>query len=187
MKKINHSTKNRISVDGNAGKVPPFFRNLIWNLLSSRNMGKFCCAVGCSSRSERDKTICFFNVPLEISHQGVQTRELLKKRMAPSRCLKFVHVTFIKVFCYSHIFTENYSSCNERSALTKPKFHSFIKENPQVVHDLTNPDWAPTIILGTRVEELCEPNFKRIGHEEILTVVRKICSQKMTGSGRHCC
>ena len=43
-------------------------------------MGRFCCVIGCSSRSEREKSIRLFNVPLEITHQGVQTRELSKKR-----------------------------------------------------------------------------------------------------------
>ena len=61
-------------------------------------MGRFCCVVGCSSRSERDKSIRFFNVPLEITHQGVQTRELSKKTLGimasehqPRRCFKWHH------------------------------------------------------------------------------------------------
>ncbi len=43
-------------------------------------MGRFCCVVGCSQRSERDKNTRFFNVLKVIHHQGEETRDLSQRR-----------------------------------------------------------------------------------------------------------
>ena len=44
------------------------------------NMEKFCCAIGCSKLSDRNKDVSFFTVPSEWHHLGDETRELYVKQ-----------------------------------------------------------------------------------------------------------
>ena len=43
-------------------------------------MSRFCCVFKCSNRSDRDRHLSLFKIPSVITHQGVLTEEISKKR-----------------------------------------------------------------------------------------------------------
>ena len=43
-------------------------------------MGRFCCVVGCSNRSDRESKLSYYLIPGVIKHQGEETEKLSAQR-----------------------------------------------------------------------------------------------------------
>ena len=91
-----------------------------------------CCVVNCSNRSGRDKEISFFRIPAIILHLSEQERQLTEKRQ------------------------RGFLAAIGRKDLIGPKLGNaricsehFVSGKPAALFDQCNPDWVPTLKLGS--------------------------------------
>uniref|UniRef100_UPI00358E3B3F uncharacterized protein n=1 Tax=Myxine glutinosa TaxID=7769 RepID=UPI00358E3B3F len=92
-------------------------------------MLNFCCVVGCSNRSNRDKDVSFYCIPTVLEHQGDHAAKLSKERR--ERWL-------------SNIKRKGYEPAKSSRVCSE----HFVRGKPAYLHDIANPDWAPTQKMG---------------------------------------
>ncbi|XP_013085327.2 uncharacterized protein LOC106070049 isoform X1 [Biomphalaria glabrata] len=108
-------------------------------------MPSYCCIIGCSNTSSKNKEIGFFGIPKVITRQGSSCEEItMKRRIAWLKAINRIDFTlnfvkgkkWIKV-CGNH----------------------FKKGKPAYVQNVNDPDWIPNLKLGY------DPEHKSIRYE----------------------
>uniref|UniRef100_UPI00358E3415 THAP domain-containing protein 1-like n=1 Tax=Myxine glutinosa TaxID=7769 RepID=UPI00358E3415 len=93
------------------------------------NMVNFCCVVGCSNRSNRDKDVSFYCIPTVLERQGDHAAKLSKERR--ERWL-------------SNIKRKGYEPAKSSRVCSE----HLVRGKPAHLHDIANPDWTPTQKMG---------------------------------------
>lgn len=94
-------------------------------------MVNFCAVVGCTNRSNREKSKSFYRLPAVVKNQGKETHVLSAKRRA----------VWLSRLRRADLKDSQYSTVRICSV-------HFVKGKPASLYEQDDPDWAPSLRLG---------------------------------------
>ena len=101
------------------------------------------CVVNCMNRASRGTTIRFYRILKCILHPGSETEQISKRRYA---------VWLARINRKDLLLCEHHRICSDHfisGEIIHILFIVLIKKiQESLVHDTTNPDWAPSLKLG---------------------------------------